>query len=143
MWFLLIEGFYQCPCDGNCPKIMINKPAFTTDKKKITHFEYIFTHCIPRGFSNFNLAISLWFKLLKGDVSDYRIYNKRSLRYSEKELFEMLRYDFWEILEDDVIEKDFLEYLLQLKDDVLLGKVETVPWDFDKFLEEMYEEGEK
>jgi hypothetical protein len=121
---------------------MISKPVFTTNKKKISYFEYIFTHCLPTGFSNFKLAISLWFKLLQGDYSDYQIYNSRISKYSENELFEMLRYDFWDTLEDDVLDKEFLEYLIQLKEEVNLGELETVPWDFDKFLDEMYEESE-
>lgn len=36
---------------------------------------------------------------------------------------------FWDSLEDEIDPKEFLEYLLQLSDDVRTGKEEVIPMD--------------
>jgi len=39
---------------------------------------------------------------------------------------------FWASLnEDDVYPKEFLEYLMQMVDDIECGRVETVPWSLE------------
>ncbi len=99
--------------------------------------EYFFTHCIPTGFKNIKDSFYFWVKLLQGDFEDYRIYNGRTYKYSDQELFELLRSDFWYSLEEDILEKEFLEYLIGLAEDVESGVVETIPWsemDYDELI---------
>ena len=49
---------------------------------------------------------------------------------------------FWDSLEDEIYPKDFLESLMQMVDDIDTGKVETVPFDIDKFKEEFKDDDE-
>jgi hypothetical protein len=63
--------------------------------------------------------------------------------YNEQELFEMLRADFWDRLEDDVLDKVFFEYLIKINNDAISGKIETTPWNIDDFLEDLYEDIEE
>jgi hypothetical protein len=109
----------------------------------MSHLNYLFEHCIPSGFHNIRYAFILWIKLLQGDYSDYQIYNKHYEKYNEQELFDMLRADFWDRLEDDVLDKDFFEYLIRIKNDAISGKIETTPWNIDEFLEDLYEENKE
>lgn len=105
--------------------------------------EYFFTHCIPRSIQNFGFSFNRWIHLLQGDYEEYRIYNGRKYKYTEQELFEMLRTDFWYSLEGDILEKEFLEYLISLSKDVQDGLVETELWteeDFDELMELVGEE---
>lgn len=121
---------------------MISRPVLSKNKRKMSWLEYIFTHCIPTGFRNIGESFYFWIKLLQGDYEDYRIYNGVTDKYSEEELFEMLRSDFWYSLEEDILDKEFLEYLINCSKDVQEGLVEYVPLtkkDFDE-LEEIMEE---
>jgi hypothetical protein len=116
---------------------MISKPILSTNKRKMSWLEYFFTHCIPTGFKNIKDSFYFWVKLLQGDFEDYRIYNGRTYTYSDQELFELLRSDFWYSLEDDILDKEFLEYLIGLSEDVESGVVETIPWsetDYDELI---------
>jgi hypothetical protein len=49
---------------------------------------------------------------------------------------------FWTSLgEDNTLPKEFLEYLMQMSEDVISGKVKTYPIeDLDKFFDELKEE---
>jgi hypothetical protein len=42
-----------------------------------------------------------------------------------------------------VLDKDFFEYLIQIKNDAISGKIETTPWNIDDFLEDLYEDIEE
>lgn len=46
--------------------------------------------------------------------------------------------EFWYSLEEDIYDKEFLETLMRMANDVQTGKVETVPFDIEDFI--MYEQ---
>lgn len=102
---------------------MTDKPKLSI--KESTHLEYILQHCIPRGIHQFGYAIKIWIKLLQGDYSDYLVYKG----YSESEYFQMLRDEFWGLLEDDILEKELYDLLKSRAYEVEMGLVETIPWE--------------
>ena len=99
----------------------------TKPKLTLSHLEYIFRHCIPRGCSNFKYAIITWYKLIRGDYSDYLIYCQYNQR-DETQLFDIMRRDFWDLLEDDVLDKETYDLVMQRAYEVETGQVETFPW---------------
>lgn len=107
---------------------MNSRPVFTIKKTKLTWYEYYTTHVIPTIFYGIKEAVYLWIKLLQGDTSDYEIYSEY-FKYTEEEKFELLQLDFWYSLEDDILDKEFVEHLMQLSEDVKTGKVKTIPYE--------------
>jgi len=108
---------------------MISKPVLGTNKKKIkmSWMEYIFTHLIPTWFHSFNANFVMWRDLVTGDYEKYTL-----LR--DDEPFQECYDWFWcSINLDETYSKEFLEYLMQMVDDIETGKVETVPLTEDFF----------
>lgn len=110
---------------------MTIRTIFSNKKIKMSWFEYYTSHVIPTIFYSIKQSFYFWIKLLQGDTSDYDIYSDQ-----EEEKFEFLVYDFWSSLEDEILDKEFVEYLMQLSDDVKTGKVKTVPFNSKDLLEE-------
>ena len=77
-----------------------------------------------------------WSDLMTGNWKDYAV-----LFYDDP--YEECRDCFWSYLgEDDTLPKDFLEHLQEMAEDVLSGKVKTIPMeDVMKELEELCNEG--
>ena len=98
-----------------------------------SHIRYIFRYCIPTGFSGIKYSFINWIKLLQGDYSDYKILNSRKQIYTDEELFEQLREEFWYSLEDDVMDKKTLELICQRMKEVDEGKVKLIPLTEDFF----------
>ena len=108
---------------------MISKPVLDTSKNKIkmSWMEYIFTHLIPTWFHSFNANFVMWRDLVTGDYEKYTL-----LR--DDEPFQECYDWFWGSINlDETYPKEFLEYLMEMAEDVRTGKVETVPLTEDFF----------
>jgi len=109
-----------------------------TQKKTVglNWFEYWIGHCWMTGWQSINHSFRNWADLITGNWKDYGL-----MFYDDP--YEECRDCFWSYLgEDDTLPKDFLEHLQQMADDVISGKVKTVPMkDVMKELEELCNEG--
>ena len=93
-------------------------------------FEYWIGHCWMTGWQSIRSAYKIWGDLLTGNYEGYALL-KEDDPYTE--CYEW----FWATLnEDETLPKEFLEYLMQLADDVETGKVKTYPMTLEE-LEEM------
>jgi hypothetical protein len=119
---------------------MISKPVLGTNKKKIkmSWREYIFTHLIPTWFYSFNANFVMWRDLVTGD------YEKYTLLKDDEPFRECYDWFWCSINLDETYSKEFLEYLMQMVDDIDTGKEKTYPMDevFDR-LKEKYEEDDE
>jgi hypothetical protein len=107
---------------------MNSKPVLATDKEKTTlnWWEYWIGHCWMTGWQSIRGAFRIWADLMGSNYEDYAL--PRTAEDPEAECISW----FWVTLgEDEVYSKEFLEYLMQMADDVMTGKVETVPLDED------------
>ena len=105
---------------------MISKPVLATDKKKTTlnWWEYYIGHCWMTGWQSIRGAFRIWADLMGSNYKDYAL--PRTAEDPEAECIEW----FWATLgEDEVYSKEFLEYLLQMVDDIDTGKVKTYPME--------------
>ena len=108
-----------------------SKPALGTDTKKIkmSWMEYIFTHLIPTWFKSFNENFVMWRDLITENYKPYKLLKSDN---AEQECYDW----FWSSINlDETYPKEFLEYLLQMVDDIDSGKVKTYP--MDEVMEEM------
>jgi len=109
---------------------MISKPVLATspNKVKMNWWEYWIGHCWMTGWQTIGSAFRIWQDLMSGNYEVYAL--PRTVEDPEAECIEW----FWTTLgEDEVYPKEFLEYLMQMADDVFTGKVETFPLDEDFF----------
>ena len=109
---------------------MISKPVLATDKEKTTlnWFEYYFSHCWMTGWQSIGDTFSIWQDLMSGNYAVYAL--PRTVEDPEAECIDW----FWATLgEDEVLPKEFLEYLMEMAEGVRTGRVETVPLDEDFF----------
>lgn len=84
-------------------------------------FEYYVLHCWMTGWQNIRGSFKIWSDLMTGNYKDYAL-----MWYDDP--YEECYNWFWSQLgEDDTLPKDFLEYLMQMADDVKSGKVKTYP----------------
>ena len=87
----------------------------------MTNLEYYLEHVIPTGFYTIGHAWKNWCDLMTGNHEPYK------LRESDDGESECSAW-FWTTLgEDNVYPKEFLEYLHQMANDVMTGKVKTYP----------------
>lgn len=92
-----------------------------TNKKgtKLNWWEYWIGHCWMTGWQSIGGAFRIWCDLMTDNYKDYAL-------LQEDDDAEECREWFWVSLgEDNVYSKEFLEYLMQLSDDVQSGRVET------------------
>lgn len=105
---------------------MYSKPVLSTNKKgtKLNWWEYWIGHCYMTGWQTIGDAFRIWCDLM---CSSYEVYAlPRTAEDPEQECIGW----FWGTLgEDEVYPKEFLEYLMQLAEDVETGKVKTFPID--------------
>ena len=120
-----------------------SKPLLGTNKKKtkMTWFEYIFTHLIPTWFQSFNDNFVMWRDLVTGD------YKKYVLLKNDDPFQECYDWFWCSINLDETYSKEFLEYLMQMVDDIETGKEKVYPMDevFDRvrnFMEDLKEDDE-
>ena len=107
-----------------------SKRVLATDKQKtkLNWWEYHIGHCWMTGWQTIGDAFRIWADLMGSNYKDYAL--PRTAEVPEAECIEW----FWATLgEDEVYSKEFLEYLMQMAEDVRTGKVETVPLTEDFF----------
>jgi hypothetical protein len=105
---------------------MISKPVLATDKEKtkLNWWEYWIGHCWMTGWQSIGSAFRIWADLMGSNYEGYAL--PRTVEDPEAECIEW----FWATLgEDEVYPKEFLEYLMQMADDVMTGKVKTYPME--------------
>ena len=119
-------------------KMMFSRevPGTANRKTKMNWFDYWILHCWMTGWQSMKHSFQNWSDLMTGNWKDYAV-----LFYDDP--YEECRDCFWSYLgEDDTLLKEFLENLQQMAEDVLSGKVKTVPMkDVMKELEELCNEG--
>ncbi len=92
-------------------------------------FEYWIGHCWMTGWQSIRGAYKIWGDLLTGNYEGYALL-KEDDPYTE--CYEW----FWATLnEDETLPKEFLEYLIQLADDIETGKVKTYPMTLEELEE--------
>jgi len=121
---------------------MFSKQLKGTEKMKTTlnWWEYWIGHCWMTGWQSIRMNFRMWSDLMTSNYDDYAL--PRTVEDPEKECEEW----FWTSLnDDDVYPKEFLEYLMQMVEDVELGKVETYSMDevMDKLKSELEWEDEE
>ena len=90
----------------------------------MTNLEYYITHVLPAGFQSIRGTFRIWADLMGSNYEVYAL--PRTAEDPEAECIEW----FWGSLgEDEVYPKEFLEYLMQMADDVMTGKVKTYPME--------------
>jgi hypothetical protein len=93
---------------------------------KLSWWRYYIHHCLGTGWQSFRLAFISWLDLV-WFTDNWKQY---ALIECGDDPFESTRDYFWDTLnEDEVLDKEFLEYLEQLSADVQSGKVETIAWE--------------
>jgi hypothetical protein len=109
------------PVRGTAPK---------KNKTTLNWWEYWIGHCWMTGWQSIRGAFKIWADLMGSNYRDYALLKDDD---PEQECLEW----FWVSLgEDDTYPREFLEYLLQLVDDVETGKEELIPMDED-FMERL------
>jgi hypothetical protein len=106
-----------------------SKPLLATDKNKTTlnWWEYHIGHCWMTGWQSIRGAFRIWADLMGSNYKDYALLKDDN---PEQECLEW----FWVTLgEDEVYPKEFLEYLMQMVDDIETGKEKVYPLDEDFF----------
>ena len=107
-----------------------SKRVLSTDKEKTTlnWWEYHIGHCWMTGWQTIGDAFRIWADLMGSNYENYAL--PRTVEDPEAECISW----FWGTLgEDEVYPKEFLEYLMEMSEDVRTGKVETVPLTEDFF----------
>ena len=103
-----------------------SKQVLATDKQKTTlnWWEYWIGHCWMTGWQSMRMTFRIWSDLMGSNYENYDL--PRTVEDPEAECIEW----FWATLgEDEVYEKEFLEYLMQMADDIETGKVKTYPME--------------
>jgi hypothetical protein len=103
---------------------MMSKAILGTENKtKMSWAEYIFTHVLPTWVQVFRMNFRIWADLMTDNLDNYALMR-------DDDPLEECRDWFWTSLnEDEVHPKEFLEYLLQMVDDIDTGKVKTYTWE--------------
>ena len=97
------------------------------NKTKMNWFEYWIGHCWMTGWQSIRMTFRIWVDLMTSNYDGYALMKEDD---PESECLEW----FWASLnEDDVYPKEFLEYLMQMVDDIETGKEKVVPLDEDFF----------
>jgi hypothetical protein len=109
---------YSTPIKGTAPK---------KNKTTLNWWEYWIGHCWMTGWQSMRMTFRIWVDLMTSNYENYALMKEDD---PETECIEW----FWASLnEDDVYPKEFLEYLLQMVDDIETGKEKVVPLDEDFF----------
>ena len=92
-------------------------------KTKLNWFEYWIGHCWMTGWVSIHSTFRIWKDLMTSNYEHYAL-----MKEDDPEI-ECMEW-FWASLnEDDVYPKEFLEHLMQMVEDIELGKVETYSMD--------------
>jgi hypothetical protein len=97
------------------------------NKTKMNWWEYWIGHCWMSGWQSIRGAFRIWADLMSSNYKDYALLKNDD---PEQECLEW----FWGTLgEDECYPKEFLEYLMQMVDDIETGKEKVIPMDEDFF----------
>lgn len=96
-------------------------------KIKMSWGKYIFTHLVPTWFQSFGDNFRMWSDLMTGNYENY------SLLKNDDPFQECYEWFWTSINLDETYPKEFLEYLMQMVDDIETGKVKPVPFTKDMF----------
>ena len=109
-----------------------------TNKTTLNWWQYWIGHCWMTGWQSIRTTFRIWGDLMWSNYQNYALMQEDD---PEAECVEW----FWASLnEDDTYPKEFLEYLIQMAEDVQSGKVKTYPMeDVMKQLREWSEEDEE
>ncbi len=108
---------YSTPLKGTVP-----------NKTKMNWWQYWIGHCWMTGWQSMSMTFRIWSDLMGSNYKDYAL--PRTVEDPEQECIEW----FWASLnEDDVYPQEFLEYLMQMVDDIETGKEKLIPLDEDFF----------
>ena len=106
---------YSTPVKGTYP-----------NKTKMNWWDYWINHCWMTGWQSIRMNFRVWGNLIGSNYEGFSILS--SVDDPEAECIEW----FWAGLnEDDVYPKEFLEYLMQMVDDIETGKEKVYPVDED------------
>ena len=95
-----------------------------TKKTKLNWWEYWIGHCWMTGWQSMKMTFRIWADLMTSNYENYAL--PRTVEDLEEECKEW----FWvSINEDDVYPKEFVEYLLQMVEDIDTGKEKLIPMD--------------
>jgi hypothetical protein len=104
---------------------MYSTPLKGTEKIKTTlnWWEYWIGHCWMTGWQSIRSTFRIWGDLMTSNYDGYALMKEDD---PEAECLDW----FWASLnEDDVYPKEFIEHLMQMVEDIELGKVETYSMD--------------
>jgi len=108
---------YSTPVKGTYP-----------NKTKMNWWDYWINHCWMTGWQTIRHNFRVWADLMGSNYDKWMILS--DVEDPEAECLEW----FWVGLnDDDVYPKEFLEYLMQMVDDIETGKVKTYPLDENFF----------
>ena len=105
---------------------MFSKAVKGTEKMKTTlnWWEYWIGHCWMTGWQTIRHNFRIWADLMTSNYENYAL--PRTVEDPEQECLEW----FWVGLnDDDVYPREFLEYLLQMVEDIETGKEKTYTWE--------------
>ena len=100
-----------------------SKPILATapNTVKMNWWQYWVGHCLMTGWQSIRSNFRMWSDLMGSNYESYAL--PRTVEDAEQECIEW----FWaSLVEDDVYPKDFLEYLMQMVDDIETGKEEVI-----------------
>ena len=101
--------------------------ATETKKTKLNWWQYWIGHCWMTGWQSIRGAFRIWADLITSNYDGYALLKGDD---PEQECLEW----FWVTLgEDECYPKEFLEYLMQMVDDIETGKEKVYPLDEDFF----------
>ena len=93
------------------------------NKTKMNWWEYWIGHCWMTGWQSIAMTFRIWSDLMTSNYENYALMKEDD---PETECIEW----FWASLnEDDVYPKEFLEYLMQMVEDIDTGKEKVYPMD--------------
>ena len=108
---------------------MYSTPLLATElnKVKMNWWDYWIGHCWMTGWQSIRHNFRMWSDLMGSNYEGYAL-----LKEDDPEA-ECLNWFWTSLVEDDVYSKEFLEYLMQMVDDINTGKEEVIPMDEDFF----------
>jgi len=120
---------------------MFSKMIKATDKKKTTlnWWEYWIGHCWMTGWQTIAINFRMWGDLMGSNYDNYALLNE------DDPLEECLDWFWVSLNEDDTYPKEFLEYLMQMVEDIETGKEELIPLDevMDRLRKDLEEESDE
>ena len=97
----------------------------------MTYFEYFFTQVVTTWIESWNSNFRIWSDLMTGNYEPYALLEDDD---PYQECYDL----FWTAINlDEILEKDFVEDLYQMIDDINEGKVELLPFDLEKELQDL------